>query len=126
VLDRPAQLLKARADIDPRPARLMGAVMLGLGVLLPHLPGDPGVPCPLRTTTGVPCPLCGLTTSVKATLRGHVGAAAAANPFGLLAVVVAVILLLRPSLRRIQVRSVAIGVGIAVSWCWELHRFHLV
>ncbi|HEX9549409.1 MAG TPA: hypothetical protein VF942_18855 [Acidimicrobiales bacterium] len=63
---------------------------------------------------------------MKASLRGHLGAATAANPFGLLAGVAATILLLRPGLRRIHLPAAAIGLGIAVSWWWELHRFHIV
>ena len=100
--------------------------MLALGVVLPHLPGDPGLPCPLRTVTGVPCPFCGLTTSVKATLRGDLHAALVANPFGLLAVGTALVLLLRPAWRRIRLSSLTVCAGIAVSWLWELHRFHIV
>ena len=100
--------------------------MLGLGLFLPHLPGDPGLPCPMRATTGVPCPLCGLTTSVKATLRGHPATAASANPFGLVAVLVAIVLIVRPAWRRLSLPLFAIGLGIAVSWGWELHRFRLL
>jgi hypothetical protein len=100
--------------------------MLALGVLLAHLPGDPGLPCPLRTTTGVPCPLCGMTTSVKATLRGDVHAALAANPFGILAVVTAILLLARPAWRRLQLPAGVLMGGVLVSWLFQLHRFHFV
>jgi len=100
--------------------------MMVLGVVLPHLPGNPGLACPLRTATGIPCPLCGMTTSVKATMRGDLGAAATANPFGILAVVVAVILVLRPAWRRAQVPTVVVFAAAAVSWLFELHRFHFV
>src|SRR5579863_451029 len=82
-----------QAEIDAVPLRWLGGAMLALGLALPHVPGDPGLPCPLRTLTGVPCPFCGLTTSVKATLHADWHGAVAANPFGILAVVVAAVLL---------------------------------
>jgi hypothetical protein len=100
--------------------------MLALGAVLPHLAGNPGLPCPLRATTGVPCPLCGMTTSVKATMRGDLGSAAAANPFGILAVVVAAVVLLRPAWRQAQVPTLAIAAAVAASWLFELHRFHFI
>jgi len=99
--------------------------MLALGVVLPHLPGNPGLACPLRTTTGVPCPLCGMTTSVKALMGGHPGAAATANPLGYLAVGVAALLLLRPRMRRMRIPVPLLVASAALSWVWELHRFHI-
>jgi Protein of unknown function (DUF2752) len=123
---RSRRLIAARAEIDLMPMRWLGGAMLALGAVLPHLAGNPGLPCPLRSTTGVPCPLCGMTTSVKATMRGDLGAAASANPFGILAVVVAVILLLRPAWRRAQVSTLAVAAAASVSWLFELHRFHFI
>jgi hypothetical protein len=118
--------LATRIDVDLRPLRYLGTAMLALGLLLPHLPGDPGPPCPLRTVTGVPCPLCGMTTSVKAALRGHLHTALAANPFGILAVMTAVVLLARPTWRRLQVPVGMLAGTLAVSWLFELHRFHFI
>lgn len=106
--------------------RRLGAAMLALGLALPHLPGNPGLPCPLRSVTGVPCPFCGLTTSVEAVLRGDGHRAWAANPFGVLAVVFAVILVVRPRWRRVSVPAIAVVVGLAVSWIFELHRYHFL
>jgi hypothetical protein len=103
--------------------RRLGAPLLGLGLLLPHLPGHPGLPCPLRTVTGVPCPFCGMTTSVEAGVHLDWRGALAANPFGLLAIVVAVLLLVRPAWRRIAI-PLSLGVGaLAASELWQLHRF---
>jgi hypothetical protein len=100
--------------------------MVGLGVVLPLLPHNPGLACPLRTMTGVPCPLCGMTTSVKAGLAGHVGSSIAANPFGIVAIVVAVVLLLRPRTQQIRI-PVAVLIGCALaSWSWELRRFGVI
>ena len=120
------RVLAARIDVDLQPLRYLGAAMLALGVLLPHLPGDPGLPCPLRTTTGVPCPLCGMTTSVKAALRGDLHAAFTANPFGILAVVTAFVLLARPAWRRLQLPAGLLLGGGLMAWLFQLHRFHFI
>jgi hypothetical protein len=100
--------------------------MLVLGATLPHVPGNPGLPCPLRTVTGVPCPLCGLTTSVKAVMRADIGAAATTNPFGILAVGVALLLLLRPQRGNLRMSAIVLLLGIALSWLTQLHRFHFL
>ncbi len=39
-------------------------------------------PCLFLTLTGLPCPSCGLTTSLAWTMRGNLGAAFRAHPFG--------------------------------------------
>jgi Protein of unknown function (DUF2752) len=113
-------------DFDLAPLRWAGGAMLALGAVLPHLPGNPGLPCPLRTLTGIPCPLCGMTTSVKAAMGAHLGAALSANPFGILAVVCAAVLLLRPAATRLRVPSILVFAGLASSWAFELHRFHVL
>jgi hypothetical protein len=116
----------ARVDLDLRAFRWPGAAMLALGAGLPHVPGNPGLPCPLRTVTGVPCPLCGLTTSVKAVMRADLAGATAANPFGLVAVGLAVLLLLRPQLRNLRVPANVLLLGVVMSWFVQLHRFHFL
>ncbi len=100
--------------------------MVGTGMVLARLPAAAGLPCPLRTITGVPCPLCGMQTSVKATLAGDLGRAVAANPAGLVAVVVAIALLVaRPD--RIPVPPPAVvGTVLAAMWVFELVRFGVV
>jgi hypothetical protein len=128
---RPKRPVVARAfsssiDLDLAPFRWAGGAMVALGVLLPHLPGNPGVPCPLKTLTGVPCPLCGMTTSVKAVMGGHLRAALVANPFGVLAVVAAAWLLLRPQAARLRLSSVLLVAGVVASWGLQLHRFHFL
>ncbi len=100
--------------------------MLAAGALLPSLPGSPGLPCPLRTITGIPCPLCGMTTSVKATMRLDVVDAIAANPGGLLLVVLAIALLVfRPSRLPLPPTWVLAG-AVAFLWVWELQRFSIL
>ncbi len=118
--------MSARLDLDLRPLRYAGAAMLALGLALPRIPGNPGLPCPLRTMTGVPCPFCGLTTSVKATVGGHLWTALAANPAGLVIVVAAVVLLLRPHLQQFWLPAPAVTTAVALSWLFELHRFHFL
>ncbi|MEA2685284.1 MAG: hypothetical protein QOE93_479 [Actinomycetota bacterium] len=109
-----------------RHLRWAGAAMLGAGVVMTRLPAGAGLPCPLRTITGVPCPLCGMQTSVKATLAGHLGRAAAANPMGIVAVLVAVVLLVaRPAAVRVPPGPVVVTV-LASMWVFELARFGLL
>ena len=122
----PSGVLAAGWDLEVAPLRWVGGAMVGLGVVLPHLPHNPGLPCPLRTLTGVPCPLCGMTTAVKAACTGHVGSSVTANPFGIVAVVFALVLLVRPGVRAVRI-PVALAVGVVLSsWIWELRRFGLI
>jgi len=113
-------------DLDLTGMRWAGAAMIGLGVGLPLLPHNPGLPCPLRTLTGIPCPLCGMTTAVKAVLGGHLQASVAANPFGVIAVLVAIVLVLRPSVRSARLPISLLTSAALVSWVWQLRRFHIL
>ena len=90
--------------------------------LVPH----PELICPLRATTGIPCPLCGMTTSVTATLRGDFGAALAANPAGVLAVAAAVVLLVSRRARSVRVPAAVWGLLLAGMWVFELFRFSVL
>jgi hypothetical protein len=121
-----ARLQTPHLEVDLGVVRKLGAAMLVLGATLPHVAHNPGLPCPLRTVTGVPCPFCGLTTSVKAVCTAHWHDAVAANPFGVVAVAVAVVLLLRPRLRWASLPILPLLALAAMSWTWELHRFHLI
>ncbi len=106
--------------------RYAGGAMLALGIALSHLPGNPGLPCPMRSVTGVPCPFCGLTTSVKAVLHADARSAWAANPFGIVLVAFAVALVVRPRWRRLSLPTVVIVTGVALSWLFELGRYHFL
>ena len=111
--------------IDARDLRTPAALMLGAAAVLPALPGHPGVECPLRRLTGVPCPLCGMTTSVEDTVHLHLGAALAANPAGILAVLAAIfVLTVRP--RQLWIPTGARVMLLAAMWVFELHRFGFV
>ena len=100
--------------------------MLAVGAALPLLPSSPGLPCPLRSVTGIPCPLCGMTTSVEATLHLDLAGAVAANPAGVVLLVLAVVLLLARPARLHLPPTWAIVAGTAVVWAWELRRFGVV
>jgi hypothetical protein len=114
--------LRAAWELDARALRTPGAVALGAAAALALLPGHAGIPCPLRTATGVPCPFCGTTTSAEDALRGHLGAAAAASPLGLLGIaVVAALVAFRPA--RVRVSPLALAVAVLGAWLFELHRF---
>ncbi len=105
--------------------RLGSALLLVATVLFPLIPGHVGLVCPLRATTGIPCPLCGMTTSVVATSRGRFTEAIAANPAGLLALAVAlVVLLLRPRIVSVPVAPL-IGL-LGAMWVFELFRFSVL
>lgn len=112
----------ATVAADGRQLAGAGAAMLvGAGVW-PLLPWSLGVTCPLRRLTGIPCPLCGMTTSVIATVDLRIYDALAANPGGVVAVVVAVALLVRrPAV--LSVRQWPALAGLAALWLFELNRF---
>ncbi len=105
--------------------RVAGLAMCAAALVLPLVPFYPGVTCPLRASTGIPCPLCGLTTSVRATLRLDVAEAVALNPGGLAATVAAAGLLLTRR-TRITVPAAALPILIACLWVFELFRFDLI
>lgn len=110
------------AQVDTRQLTWAGGAMLAAAAVLPALPGNPGLPCPLRTITGVPCPFCGMTTSVEATVHMQFGDALAANPAGDLLVIVAIVLLaVRPKSIPVPMTLAAIVLGLM--WLFELQRF---
>ena len=115
--------VRARSTVDLGDLRIAGAVLLAAAALLPVVPGPDGVPCPLRTLTGVPCPLCGMTTSVIAAVQLDPLAALAANPAGVVAVLVAVGLLLFRRRRQVSYPVWAVPAGLALMEIWQLARF---
>ena len=115
-------MIGGMAELDVRDLRHAAAGMLGAALVLPALPGHPGMPCPLRTLTGIPCPLCGMTTSVEDTVHGHLEGAFAANPAGIALVAAAVVFLVRRPAHVVVSRLAAVGT-LAAMWAFELHRF---
>lgn len=116
----------ARSTVDLHDLRIAGGVMLAAAAALPVLPGPDGVPCPLRTLTGIPCPLCGMTTSVTAAVHLDLVAAVAANPAGVVAVVVAIGLLLFRSRRQLTVPVWSPPLMLVLMEIWQLARFHVL
>ncbi|HET7482696.1 MAG TPA: DUF2752 domain-containing protein [Actinomycetota bacterium] len=104
---------------------LTAGAFLGAAALYPLVP-HPDLICPLRATTGIPCPLCGMTTSVTATVHGDIGAALAANPAGVLAVAVAGVLLVSRRARALRVPPLLWGLLLAGMWLFELFRFSIL
>ena len=112
-------------ELDVPNLRIAAGLMLACGATLPLLPGDAGLPCPLRTLTGVPCPLCGMTTSVEATVRLDLAAAFAANPAGIVLVALALVLLVRRP-RTLRVSPPILYLTLGGMWLFELHRFSIL
>jgi hypothetical protein len=120
------RLPTASTTIDVSDARGSALAMLAAAATLPLLPGHAGLPCPLRTLTGVPCPLCGMTTSVEATVHGHLVRALQANPAGPFAVLSALVLLVRRPAGPLEVPTVAVIALLLGLWIFELHRFSVI
>lgn len=114
--------MRARTTVDLHDLRIAGAVMLAGAALAPIVPGPDGVPCPLRTLTGVPCPLCGMTTSVTAAVHLDPLAALAANPAGVLAVLVALALVAFRRRRQVTMPVWAVPTGLLLLWIWQVAR----
>lgn len=112
--------------VDLAELRLAGGVMLAAAAVLPLLPGDAGLPCPLRALTGIPCPLCGMTTSVTAATHLRLGEAVAANPAGVLAVAVAVALLLWRKRGLVVLPRWILPAALASMWVYQLLRFSII
>lgn len=123
-----AAALRAWTDsvaLDVADLRVVGVALCAASLVLPVVPLYPGVTCPLRASTGIPCPLCGITSSIRATLRLDVAEAAALNPGGLAAVGAAAALL-APRRSRITVPAAALPLALVCLWVFELFRFNLL
>ena len=113
--------------------RLALAAVCSLGAAWIHEHHDPGALCPLRRLTGVPCPMCGSTTLFMEAGAGHWTEALTANPMTLLAFfafLASPLLLIDPVASWVGLparrRNIGLGVVLALSWIWQLHRFGFV
>ena len=122
----PLERALAPVTFDLAETRGAAALLLAAGAVLPFLPGHAGLPCPLRMLTGMPCPLCGMTTSVEATLHAHPLSALEANPAGPATVLVALVLLVRRPARALHAPVVAVILLLVLLWFFELHRFAIL
>jgi hypothetical protein len=116
----------ATSTVDLHDLRVGAGLLLAGAVLLPLLPGPDGLPCPLRSMTGIPCPLCGMTTSVTAALHLDPIAAVAANPAGVLVVLIAIGLLVFRGRRQVGVPVWSVPLALVAMELWQLARFGLV
>lgn len=116
-----APAVSSSVPIDLGELRVAGAAMVGAGLLWPLVPRGLLPGCAFHALTGVPCPLCGMTRSVVATLHLRIGDAFAANPAGIVAVLAAVVLLVRPP-RPLAVPRWAPVLGLALLWACQLLR----
>jgi hypothetical protein len=96
--------------------------LMSLALVLPLIPGYPGITCPLRSLTGIPCPFCGTTAAVGEAAHLNLVESLKTNPAPLLAVALAIVLFV---IRPLRVRApfvlvLAIPVGL---WAWQLVRF---
>ena len=113
-------------EVAVRDLRMPAALMLGAGFARGFMAHPPGLACPLRTLTGIPCPLCGMTTSVTATTHLHLGAAMAANPAGVVAVIIAIGVLFAGAVERVRLPTLLAPVALLAMWCFELARFRVL
>ena len=109
--------------VDLRELRWAGAGMLAVAATKP-LWSSVGseYSCPFRAMTGVPCPLCGMTTSVCATVALRFGDAFAANPFGIVAVLVAIALVVVRARGTVSFPPWVVGAGLAASQVVHIAR----
>ncbi len=116
----------ASTEVDVRRLRGPAAIFLAGGLVLAHLPAGWGLPCPMRALTGVPCPFCGVTTSVRDTLGGHVRTGFSAAPLGLLLVVAAIAVALRLGPGTVRILRPLVIAGVVAEWGFELFRFRVI
>jgi len=114
------------------------AMLVTAGMLRPRTAGygtarNLGLPaCSWITHRGYPCPTCGMTTSVALSVRGRVGAAWRAHPFGVVLTAGAAVLTVagifqlvtgRQALRKLRFGwrwAVGVVVGVLAGWGWVL------
>ena len=114
------------STFDLHDLRIAGGLLIAGAAVVPLLPGPGGLPCPLRSLTGIPCPLCGMTTSVTAAVHLDLLGAVAANPAGLVAVLVAIGLLVFRGRRQVTLPRWPAPVALVLMELWQLARFDVV
>jgi len=103
-----------------RDLRVASAGMVGVAAVWPLLP-HPSVACPLRAATGIPCPLCGMTRAVVAAVHGHLATSLAFNPGGILVLLLAAVVLVRPALlARVRLPLWTLWASLAALWFWNI------
>lgn len=113
-------------EFDLTRLQVPGCALLVGGLVLAHLPGGIGPPCPLRAMTGVPCPFCGTTTAIRDAGGGHLRAAVSAAPLGFAISAIAVVAALGLLPKRLTVNPVVVLSILSAEWVFEIHRFHVI
>jgi hypothetical protein len=110
------------AELDrERDLRLGVAGAFGVAAVWPLLPVHPPLACPLRSLTGIPCPLCGMTRACVAAVHGHLGQSLAFNPAGVLILVLAAVVLVRPSfVRNLRIPMWTLWAAAGALWLWNI------
>jgi hypothetical protein len=99
--------------------------LLSLALLVPMIPGYPGVACPLRSLTGIPCPFCGTTTAVREASQLDLLTSLKTNPAPLLAVGLALGLLAFRT-KKLRVPLAILLALPAFLWIVQLARFSII
>jgi hypothetical protein len=104
-----------------RDVRLAAGGMLVVAAVWSASPVHPPVACPLRASTGIPCPLCGVTRAVVAAVHGDVVASLRYNPIGVVVVLLAVAVLVRPAvLARLRAPVWAVAALAGGLWAYNV------
>ena len=118
--------LTALMAVPLAPLRWLVLGCVGLAIFGMVLPFSPIPPCPMLTITGVPCPLCGMTRSARSIMRLDLSAALRYQPFGVLAFLGGLVILLLwavPRTRTLSVIRVPVALVVvlfAASWIWNI------
>lgn len=104
-----------------RDLRVGAAALLGTAAVWSRLPVHPPFACPLRSLTGIPCPLCGMTRACVAAAHGNFVSSLRFNPGGIFVMLLAVVLLVRPSwVSNVRPPTWAIWLTLGALWIWNI------
>jgi hypothetical protein len=108
-------------SVRDRDARVAAGGLLAVAALWARAPVHPPAMCPLRAATGVPCPFCGMTRACIAGVHGHISQSLSYNPFGIVVLAAAAVLLVRPSLvSRLKLPTWSVFAILGVMWIWNI------
>ena len=113
-------------NVELHDLRIGGGLLLVAAALASVVPGPLGALCPLRSMTGIPCPLCGMTTSVTAVAQLDPVTALAANPAGVVAVLVALGLLMFRGRRVVTMPAWLVVAAVTAMEFWQLARAGII
>lgn len=110
-------------EVELRPLRAAGLLLVPAAIALSVMPVDPIPPCPLRTLTGIPCPLCGSTRGVIAAVHGDVGQALTLNPASIGVLLLALLVLVGWRVERVRIPAWGIVAVFAVLWGYQMFKY---